>query len=63
MDYMNKHFHVTMPLTYCTLTARSTLYKITNPVNYLSSVDNVIEQYLLASFCALALLIIFASDF
>lgn len=46
MDYMNKCFHVTMPLTYCTLTAltigtHSVLYKITNLVNYLTSVDNI----------------------
>lgn len=46
MDYMNKHFRVTMPLTHYTLTALTTgthsiLYKITNLVNYLTSVDNI----------------------
>lgn len=45
MDYMNKHFHVTMPLTYYTLTALTigthSIYKITNLANYLTSVDNI----------------------
>lgn len=46
MDYMNKHFHVTMPLTHCTLTAQtvgipSILYKIANPVNDLAGIDNI----------------------
>lgn len=40
---MNKYFHVTMPLTHCTLTVwtHSILYQITNPANYLAGVDSI----------------------
>lgn len=45
MDCMNKHFHVTMPLTYDTLASVPTgthwvSHKVTNAADYLANVDN-----------------------
>lgn len=54
MDYMNKHFRVTTPLTHCTLTALPWIsFNILQDPSPLTNFSGLIEYYLLTSVCAL----------
>lgn len=60
MDYMNKHFRVTMPVTHCTLTTLPwTSFSILQDPTPFTNFSGLIEYYLLTSSCALDHLIIF----